>query len=89
MFARGRTAMKDRAKPLMTGYEGKLEDNVTSLERELGRMLRKMHYDRDTAEKILSKDVEAWRKAGNRLPAVFLGQLSRLSRCLQVLLRAP
>ncbi len=76
MFARGRTTMQDRAKPLITSYEEKLEDNVTSLQRELGRILRKMHYDRNTAEKILSTDVEDWRKAGNRIPEVFSGQLS-------------
>ncbi len=77
MFARGRTAMKDRAKPLITNYEKKLEDNVTSLQRELGRILRKMYYDRSAAETILSTDVEDWRKAGNRIPEVFSGQLSR------------
>lgn len=76
MLARGRTAMKDRAKPLITGYEGKLEDNVTSLERDFGRLLRKLYYDRGTSERILSRDVDEWRKAGNRLPSVFSGQLS-------------
>jgi hypothetical protein len=75
LFARGRTAMKDRATPLIAGYEEKLKDNVTSLERELERALRKMHYTRDSSEKIIAQDVAEWRRAGNRLPEVVGGRL--------------
>jgi serine/threonine protein kinase len=82
-FARGRAAMKDRAKPVITGYEEKLEDNVTSLERELGRQLRKQYYDRGTAEKILSADVEGWRQAGNHLPPTFGGALASLPEAFE------
>ncbi|MGL5017220.1 MAG: serine/threonine-protein kinase, partial [Luteolibacter sp.] len=75
LFARGRTAMKDRATPLIAGYQEKLKDNVTSLERELERALRKMHYTRDSSEKIIAQDVAEWRRAGNRLPEEVGGRL--------------
>ncbi|MGL4400458.1 MAG: serine/threonine-protein kinase [Luteolibacter sp.] len=68
-LARGRAAMKDRAKPLIAGYQEKLKDNVTSLERELERTLRKMHYTRESSEQIIATDIAEWRRAGNRLPA--------------------
>ena len=76
LFTRGRSAMKDRAKPLVAGYQEKLKDNVTSLERELERTLRKMHYTRDSSEQIIAPHVEEWRRAGNRLPEVLGSGLS-------------
>jgi serine/threonine protein kinase len=76
LFTRGRSAMKDRAKPLLAGYQEKLKDNVTSLERELERTLRKMHYTRDSSEQIIAPHVAEWRRAGNRLPEVLGGGLS-------------
>ncbi len=73
LFTRGRTAMKDRAKPLIAGHQEKLKDNITSLEREMERALRKMHYTRESSERIIAKDVAEWRRAGNRLPEVISG----------------
>jgi hypothetical protein len=76
LFARGRAAMKDRAKPVIAAYQAKLKDNVTSLEREMERALRKMHYTRESSEQIIARDVAEWRRAGNRLPEVLGGGLA-------------
>lgn len=67
-FSRARKIMQDRAKPAVAAYGKKLEANVEDLGRDLERILRKSYYSRGTAERILAKDLDAWKKAGNRVP---------------------
>jgi Protein kinase domain len=78
-FVRGRTAMKDRAKPMIESYQEKLKDNVTSLVRELERALRKTQHTRESSERIFAKDIAEWRRAGNRLPEKVKGRLADYS----------
>jgi serine/threonine protein kinase len=68
-FERARKIMFERAKPSITAYEKKLETNVDSLGRDFVRIMRKNYYNRETAERILAKDLGSWKAAGNRIPA--------------------
>jgi serine/threonine protein kinase len=67
-FERARKIMLERAKPSITAYEKKLEDNVEGLGRDLARVLRKSYNDRDTAQNLVDRAVANWKLEGNHLP---------------------
>jgi hypothetical protein len=76
MLTRARKIMRDRASPLLASHAAKLGDNVTGLERDLNRVLRKLNYTRNSIEQYLAEEVASWKTNNNRLPAVFSGPFS-------------
>ena len=77
-FEKARKIMQERAAPLIKTHNDKLEDNITSLRRDMERAIRKDYYSRDTSKAYMETYAADWKKAGNRIPSVMTGWVTRL-----------